>query len=81
MLQAVLKRLESEVKNLKGELKSGEKKHRERERELAREFDRDPRNWGTDGPPADILLIAGVVARRDGGTPVFSRRVRTDWAP
>ena len=42
-------------------------------KELKREFDRDPRNWDPDGPPADILLSAGVVAQPLHGPPIYSR--------
>ena len=41
---------------------------------LQREFDRDPKNWGEDGPPPDILLSCGVVAAPLYGPPIYSRR-------
>jgi hypothetical protein len=48
---------------------------RELQRVLKREFDQDPKNWGHDGPPADILLSVGIVAAPLYGPPLYSRCV------
>ena len=75
--QEEVARLELEVAGLKNALMRGETSYaadlQNEFEELKYQFDRDPRNWGDDGPPADILLMAGVVMRPRKGEPVYSR--------